>query len=159
MRKKRRSKPKPKPRLKLGTKSYKGKNAKSITFAKSKKDVDKVYQSLDTFDYSTFNYLRRKNKPDGHHYKPPRGFVVIITISKGKSELHFTRVSPPDMVVNNANIKLFVKQCVQEMEENWESAKDAIEEGEEGEVDGMPLDYVENLDPAKIIEIQIKFFY
>ncbi len=156
------SKPKKAP-LKLATKHKRGTRAKSITFSKGKKDPDKIIKSLEVFNWNKFNYLRMKNKPNGKNHKPPQGITVIITIKQGRNLYYFTRQSPYDFVVNKQSIKDFTIEKVRELTQQWENLDDSMMD-EDAEPEGFEIgkkgtDDPENLDPARIQDITIRFFY
>jgi len=163
MSKKRKKAPKKKPPLKVTTRHKRNTKAKTIEFVKGKKDPEKVVKSLEAFDWNKFNYLRMKNKPDGHHHKPPQGITVIVTIKKGKNLYYFTRLSPYDFVVNKQSVKDFTTQTVNELLEQWGTLQDGMEDDEnDGEPDGVVLhgsDDPGNLDPGFIVAVTVRFFY
>lgn len=145
-------------RLKTGTFHKRKTNRKSITFSKREKSVESIKESLDLKTWSKFDYLYYKNKPDGKHYKPPQGLTVIFTITNKGKEYHVTRITPLDFVVSKKSMREFVKDQISELEELWDSARDAMDEGEEVDSD-IPLDYLEKLEPGKISDITLAFIY
>jgi len=135
-------------------------NAKAIQFTKGKHDPEKIIDTLERFEWSKFDYLRRRNKPDGHHYKPPQGFTVIITVKKGKNTYHYTKLTPADFVVNKKSVAEFTKEATAELLEKFNTARDAMESDDnEPDDDEKPEDYIDNLDPSFIQSVTIRFLY
>jgi hypothetical protein len=146
--------------LKITTYHKRKTNAKSIRFTKGQHDPEKVLETIQRFDYSKFDYLRRRNKPNGRNYKPPQGIVVIVTIKKGRNEYHRTRVTDFDYVVNKQSLKAFVEKCVAELLEDFNTRGDSMEDdANEPEGEDIAGDYLDNLDPAFISEVTVKFIY
>ena len=157
--------------LKVATKHKRNTKAKSILFVKGKKDPEKVIKSLDAFDWNKFNYLRMKNKPDGHHHKPPQGITVILGFKKGKKTYHTSEQSPYDFVVNKQSVKDFTKQVYKDHVQNFDTMKFAagedtnLEDMEDTEEDDEPegvtisKKYLNKMNPAFITDITIRFFY
>lgn len=148
----------------IKTSHVRGTNRITLELSKGRKDIEATEAALIAFDWNKTNYLRRKNKPNGRNYKPPRGFTVIIKVEKGGQTYHFSRVSPVDMVVNKRNIAEFTAAVLEELSESWKSAKDSIKEARENDeepedIDGKPAEYVEKVDPKYITDIAIHFFY
>lgn len=131
---------------------------KSITFPPGKKSIEKVVKTLENYDWRKFDYLRRRNKPDGHNYKPPQGITVVIEITKRNQQWVHINLSPIEFVVKGPTVKAFAIKTYTDMVDEWIYKKDAIESGEidtalEGSSDP------ENLDPRYITALAVNFMY
>ena len=147
--------------LKTSIEHKRGTNRISIVFKKGKKEPEKVLQTIEQFDYSKFDYMRRWNKPNGKNYKPPQGIIVTITIETGKNSYTRSRLSPFDFVVNRKSIEEFIIVTVSEMLSDYDQSKDYTEydENEIDEIDGVPIDYIDNLDISYVSDITVVFIY
>ncbi len=152
-----------KPPLKVAAKHKRGTNAKTFQFTPGKHDPDKITKTLGSKSVSNkLDYLRRRNKPDGHHYKPPQGIVVVITVKKGRNKYHYTKVTDYDFVVSKQSTEKFIQDSVNSLQEEYDTQIEAMEDaenepGEPDDVDANP--YIENLDPEFIHEVTVKFIY
>lgn len=145
--------------LKTVSKHVKGTRAKSIEFTKGRKDPEKVVDTLLKRDWSDFDYLRRKNKPNGKNYKPPQGITVVVEVKKGRNTYHYTKLSPFDFVVNKQSVKQFTAETVNDLMSKYDTVKDSMEEDENEEDTSEASQYIENLDPSFIKSVTVRFFY
>ncbi len=106
-----------------------------------------INRNLNAIEQTTpqrLSYLMKKND------KPPQAVVIkILSKEEGK---HKTILSPPDFVVNEKNVKAFIKGIINRIDEDWSDFQDNDEEGDGSE-------NYELFDPDTINQISIKFIY
>lgn len=84
--------------------------------------------------------------------RPPMGFLVLLSDKHGNTA---AKVSPPDMVVNQANIEKVIQERMKELEDSYDpEIADAMDNGEGGDTEGY-----EDYNPEDITDITIEFFY
>lgn len=148
----------------IKTAHKRGSNRIVLELGNEKRPLENTEVALIDFDWKKTDNLRRKHKPDGRHYMPPRGIIVVFKVEKGGEIYHFSKTSPHTLVINRENIANFVADTLDELKESWNSAKESIKEANENDeepedIDGIPAEYAEQVDPRYITEIAINFLY
>lgn len=102
----------------------------------------------DNIPDKTLDYHIKKNRPvKGAGFKAPRAVVLIVKIRRtdGGPMKPLSLITPPDFVVNKANVKKFIK-------DNLEDLKSNIEEKFQGR-------YEDTLDAERVNDYSLKFIY
>jgi len=146
--------------LKVSTKYKRGQNAKSIEFSERTKDPENIMKTLDAFNWGTFDYLRRKDKPNGRNYRPPQGLIVTFKFIRGGNYFFHSVVTPKDFVVNKQSIEQFIKDSLQDLIDIDEQFEEGIED-DTNEPEGEVKTYNDptGINPAKLVSIIVRFIY
>jgi hypothetical protein len=132
-----------------------------VGFKFRSKSLEKNIDLLDTSKdvKKQLDYFQSKNRPKkGAGYKPPKGVLVIL---KGKNGGEWTFKSPYDFVVNQKNIKGYIKGIVNKAEEKITYSRKNqprnVRVGKYKKISGT--EYDDPIDPNDINEIIIRYIY
>lgn len=127
------------------------------------KKVKNIDKKITLFSEQSKESIKKQLKKFGG--KPPRGFQVIVSASKGKGKYKkpviVSSVTPYDFVVNEISTVKYVTGFLTELKDAAELYKIASEESDINEDEGElgETGSFENIDPDNINEILIKFIY
>lgn len=86
--------------------------SKSDTVDMTFNNVNDIDRKVDLIKDIPNSEIRKRMRPG----KPPKGALIIITLKDGRT---ITKKTPPDFVVNPANIKAFTEGIIEKMRDDY----------------------------------------
>lgn len=138
-------------------KDYRRNRAK-IKLGKGK--FDKKFNAVKKADIGKLTkvFLDRNKQADGFIKLPQAAVVTFTAYVKGKPNYR-TKMTPPDMVINEENLNAFIEEQMNNFNDDWLERAE-MEEDEPVDARGGPdRNYNRTFKPDTISEISIRFIY